>query len=645
MNIFTYPLKFFGLTAPWFSWVAAIVLVIWPFWELFELIRIYKRQEKICKKLIFEIEKVNQEYPVHGSHGLSLSALDRLQSLFEKNLFLTRGWNNFRKKLIFRPSLQNKEVDEVWAPDSAVNFFSEQTFLGDKFNIKRFQAIPGIVTGFGLLMTFAAILVGLLDVRIEDNRVQGLQNLIGGLSGKFISSVAALLSASVFLISEKIIFHRLSAIQFNLITAVDNVFPRRSEVKILEEISINITEQTMAFRIFNSDLSFKLKDSFNESIGPTLERMVSAIDNLNQLTRSTQSELLEGIREMNRLLLKTEETKQESISEQVGSLLKQLQLSLTTSIERMSREFSGSLTGTTDDHFRQVAKTVEATAQVLEKTNKQFGDNQLALQDLISLAKQSTEAQLNTGSTIIDKMAKELVSTMANMEQKIMEISSNMTNTIQDTAEKSATAAGEIIDEVRNLNTQSVEKLLDVLHKHDEQQDKIESLKKGLVEAVEEFGEYVTGYNQMNHDLGKISQDLSGAMASLSKSTVKLGEVEESFFKVADFSKNQVQSLGSSQERQQELWKNINYSMEHYKKTFENVETGAAGLLSQIKSHLDHFIVATNEHFNNTVSVANDHINKAVGLLGDSIMNLEEKLEDLSDSVSEIDKIISKLKR
>ncbi|MBI4639592.1 MAG: hypothetical protein HY731_02795 [Candidatus Tectomicrobia bacterium] len=77
-------------------------------------------------------------------------------------------------------------------------------------NRNFFIAIPGIVTGIGLLVTFLAILVALLDVRIVDNRVQGIENLIQGLSGKFVSSIAALLAATFFLVCEKWLFHALA---------------------------------------------------------------------------------------------------------------------------------------------------------------------------------------------------------------------------------------------------------------------------------------------------------------------------------------------------------------------------------------------------------------------------------------------------
>ena len=48
-------------------------------------------------------------------------------------------------------------------------------------------------------------------------------------------------------------------------------------------------EQSVAFRAFNADLSGRLKQSFSESMGPTLQRMVGAVEELNQLLRAAEA--------------------------------------------------------------------------------------------------------------------------------------------------------------------------------------------------------------------------------------------------------------------------------------------------------------------------------------------------------------------
>ena len=72
---------------------------------------------------------------------------------------------------------------------------------------QSYKNAPAIVTGVGLLATFVAILVALLDVQLANNRIQGLDLLIHGLSGKFLSSVVAISCAAALVFVEKSLFH------------------------------------------------------------------------------------------------------------------------------------------------------------------------------------------------------------------------------------------------------------------------------------------------------------------------------------------------------------------------------------------------------------------------------------------------------
>jgi len=644
-QLFTLTFSLFGISAPWFSWVAAVVLVLWPAWAIFKLFTLSRRQEGICNKLILEIKELHTKYPLQGRLGLHAAAIDRLRQLFADIPFLVGKWNIFRASLLYSALPDEDDTQQVWLTESSAIVFPEDGFLGSDFNKRHFHAIPGIVTGIGLLMTFAAILVGLLDVRIIDNKVHGLENLIGGLSGKFISSVAALSAATVFLFLEKRVFHRLNGVRIALISEIDSLVPRRTESHILEEISCNIAEQTKAFRTFNSDLSLKLRNSFSESVGPTLERMVLAIDSLNKLADSSKAELLEAICQMNHLLKKSEETRQDSISGQVESLLSDLQKSLSESIGRMSREFSSSLTGTAQDQFKRVAETVGATAQVLEGMNVQFTNTQSALQDLIAQAKQSTESQLNNGTALVDRMVTVVGGTLAQMEEKITDLSLKMATTIEGTAEKSAEAAGGIISEVRALNEQTVEKFVAVFRKHEEQLDRVDLLKQTLQEALAEFGEYVTGYDEINRELKSAARDINSNLQLLSQSSQRMKAVQESYNKIAVLAADKIHLLAESNEKQREIWKEINESMDSYKTTFQTVQVGASSVLSMITEHLQKFSRATQDHLDKTVTVANDHVNKAVNLLGGQIEELGEALVDLSEIVEEINRYRNNLRR
>jgi hypothetical protein len=284
-----------------------------------------------------------------------------------------------------------------------------------QLNKAFYVSFPSLVTGMGLLFTFMAILVALFDVKInpDTKKFEGIPGLIGGLSGKFVSSVAALIAATLFIIYEKFIFYRLTKIRTRLVNAIDGLFPRLTQTQILSDIHTNISEQTNAFRLFNTDLSLKLKQSFSESLGPTLEHMISTVDELNQTLR------------------KQEEQKQDSMVAQLESLLKNLEHSIVSSLEKMGTSFTDSLSNAAVNEFEKIAGSLNSTSDLLSSMNGQFLTTQAVLDDLIKLAKTSTAEQIAIGQSQVEALTNVLRDLMVQLKEttgsSVTEMSATLT--------------------------------------------------------------------------------------------------------------------------------------------------------------------------------------------------------------------------
>jgi len=101
------------------------------------------------------------------------------------------------------------------------------------------------------------------------------------LSGKFVSSIAALFSATIFLLFERVLRHRLAWARLDLIEELNAFVPKLTSARLLAEVQRDISEQSVAFRSFNADLSTKLKQGFSEGLAPAIQRMVESIEELN----------------------------------------------------------------------------------------------------------------------------------------------------------------------------------------------------------------------------------------------------------------------------------------------------------------------------------------------------------------------------
>src|SRR5579862_7286186 len=260
-----------GLDAPKFAWIAAALLLLGPLCILFNLWWRVRRESAILAEAAGNVNRLRSRTPADPRRGLPTATYNELGQILSKSPTLAHAWNDYAALLVPRRAATGE--DQFWASESSGVAFTDSAVLESRLNRRFYSSLPGIVTGTGLLFTFLAILVALMDVRIntQTNQIEGLQNLIQGLSGKFVSSIAALLSATVFLLAEKPLTYRLSRARLRLIASIDALVPRLSSTRVLAEIQRDIAEQSVAFRSFNADLSTKLKQGFNESLGPTIQ--------------------------------------------------------------------------------------------------------------------------------------------------------------------------------------------------------------------------------------------------------------------------------------------------------------------------------------------------------------------------------------
>jgi hypothetical protein len=118
---------------------------------------------------------------------------------------------------------------------------TEEELIAPFYHASFHQAVPGILTALGLLATFSAILVALSGVSYNAANtaqpVTGIDSLINGLAGKFLSSIIALILSMIFTFVEKKacerrIYGEVDALR-RLIT---RIFPFLSQTRILLDL-------------------------------------------------------------------------------------------------------------------------------------------------------------------------------------------------------------------------------------------------------------------------------------------------------------------------------------------------------------------------------------------------------------------------
>jgi hypothetical protein len=131
----------------------------------------------------------------------------------------------------------------------------EENLVDSFYNSAFHQSVPGILTALGLLATFVAILMALAGVTYNVNDpvrpVSGIDQLINGLSGKFVSSIIALILSVIFtLVEKKICDRQLRNAYDSLIRRCQDIFPFLTQSRILLDIQRIAVSQTRARSAF-----------------------------------------------------------------------------------------------------------------------------------------------------------------------------------------------------------------------------------------------------------------------------------------------------------------------------------------------------------------------------------------------------------
>jgi hypothetical protein len=624
-------LELFGLKAPVFSWVVSVCLIAYC---IFVYVRHYKASRNrqhllgLAETRLRSLE--DKETPGPGQ-GISRHMYDSIAAVFDDLPLLQASWCAISSCIVVT---DRAGEERLWVSDDMGHIMRGANVVDSQ----SYKTAPTVISGVGLLATFLAILVALLDVKLTQNRVQGLDLLVQGLSGKFLSSVVAVACATILIYAEKGLSRPILTGTESLVTTLRGLLPRLVPAQILSDLRTEIATQSRMFGRFNVDLARNVKDGLTESVRPVMEGMVSAVDDLNRFMRE------DGAR------------KQASMNDQFAVQLKSFGESLEMSLDRMASRFNVSLAGSTGGQFAGISESLSNTVALLQQTNHQLSGNQGVFGDLINLAKGTTaeelegrRAQIDHLTGVVDglmerlqektgesmgSMEKAFAAITVNISDKVMDLSRQMAAMVEETSEKSTSKVREVIDQAGSLNSRSALHLTQLLERHSAELTKVEDLRTLLDVTIKGFIASIDTYGRVTEGLQKVASQANMGVVSLSQIAKSTKESQEAAARVSLSVSGQVESMRGFAQDQKEVWDRIQASMVQYETVFGRVEEHAGDLLDQIANHLKDYSDTTEKHFSNLTVTADNLIAQATGRLSVSIEELVEQLDELQAAAS-----------
>jgi hypothetical protein len=218
-----------------------------------------------------------------------LDDLKELDRVMRAEQSFAADWLSYRKNFVVeQPSWFIEPT--VFTERSAAEHFSFDALCVTRLNVRFYQQLPSFMTGVGLMFTFLAILIGLSRLHANGAQIEGIQGLINGLAGKFVTSVVGLACANSFMLLEKSLWYRLAKHHRMVVSLLDEMFPQKGKDRPLPNLKVSNNTAPSTAGSLRDGSADQLVEAVHHRLGATVSALTSVSQSLAALG-SKQSQL------------------------------------------------------------------------------------------------------------------------------------------------------------------------------------------------------------------------------------------------------------------------------------------------------------------------------------------------------------------
>jgi len=249
---------FGGPQSPMLSWIGSFGIMLFFLWHVLRLTWEVSRAQRPLDRvrpmltalandrgdvdrerftnraLVGFAPRTNQ--PADSSTRIDCDDLNTLDMAMQKEPMFLQPWGQFRKTLILEHVPWFVEP-RIFSTCRAEDIFTQDALLSHRVNLAFYNQLPSLVTGIGLLLTFLALFIGLSKLHADGQEIVGIQGLINGLAGKFLTSIVGLIAANLFTLIDKPMVSRLMNAHHTFLGLIDKLFPRKTMEQMLEQLT------------------------------------------------------------------------------------------------------------------------------------------------------------------------------------------------------------------------------------------------------------------------------------------------------------------------------------------------------------------------------------------------------------------------
>ena len=424
--------------------------------------RFYLKYITPAKNLNTQLESaISALKKVEEHSGFNKNSLD---SIFENDTPLKHAWLNYKNS--FHDIYETLDGEDVLVSSRATVssdvFFSQAVIVDTPLRVEFYKHLPGIITGVGIIATFAGLLFGLLafDPAGDPAKVQdSLGLLLAGVSEAFMASALAIGTAMIITWREKSWLRQCYEQLETLTTEIDKLFETDSTG---EEYLAKLLKSSQA----NETNARQLKDSLVNDLKVMMTNLV-------------------------------EENKKNQIA-----FAAQLSESYAKSSQDMATQIGQSITDTLQAPLDKIASSVQQVS----------GDQGSAVQelmtDVLTAFMSKLESTFGSQMTGMNEMMTQSVSAMKEMQLGFSQL-------LTDMKINSETST-------KTLEIQMSKMIEDIQQKQNEMSDQMNLMVDHLSQGAAKIGEQGQhAIEQLNGKVSELMGNLGGTMSELMSDVTK----------------------------------------------------------------------------------------------------------------------------
>ena len=506
------------------------------------------------------------------------------------------------------------------------NFFNEQNILYTSLNLRLLNNVSNTLIGLGILGTFVGLTYGISDSNFETTEAikNSINNLLSGMGTAFVSSIwgmgLSLLFTNIFKIWQSYLTRIIQNIcleldsqnkikqqelenvqqekQRSIINELFNEYlvadtddgGKQLPKNVFRQLLKESVKQTESLQTFSDDLGDsistamdKLVEDNNQQINKLIEeKLVPVLDDLKAIKQDSGTQVIEDAVQR---LADSMKTMMSDFKQTVTGDAKQEMESLIDRLTTVSESLV-TIPETMTDITLQVAETIE---NVNETVVKNIENSQNQALELNNQNRETFKTATTQYKSSIQDIQTHMESLLSTQKENIIQVS-DITNEIKATLIQNS-QVNQQFDSMLQKSKIVAQLIENVSNKFDNNSDMLAETSSNLESTVITFGESINNYVDRNEAL--------------------LNHQEETLQKTKDVS-------------------------ELYSARFETIESGLAGIFSQIQTGLKEYQTTTASNLNEYLTQFSTVLQEALQTLASNVTGLNEFSEELTELIQKL---------